>query len=103
MPTPRLDRLASVHVFHRLSRITNGPSARRIPILMYHSIQDTLSGGGPYYETTTSPAVFERHMRFLSDHGYSAITLQQAVTVLGQPGGVERPVAITFDDGCRSF
>jgi peptidoglycan/xylan/chitin deacetylase (PgdA/CDA1 family) len=70
---------------------------------MYHGIGDALSGGGPYYETTTSPAVFERHMRFLSDHAYSAVTLQQAVTALQRPSGIERRVVVTFDDGCRSF
>jgi peptidoglycan/xylan/chitin deacetylase (PgdA/CDA1 family) len=102
MPAIRFDRFASVHLFHPLSRRTSASSVGRIPILMYHAIQEAPSGGGPYYETSTSPEVFARHMKFLSDHGYTTITLQQAIPALNQPLVGKRPVVLTFDDGFRS-
>lgn len=102
MPALRLDRFASVRLFHPLSRRKNRPNSGRIPILMYHAIEDAPSDWGPYYETSTSPAVFARHMQYLSENGYTTITLGQAITALGKPWGEKRPVVLTFDDGCRS-
>jgi peptidoglycan/xylan/chitin deacetylase (PgdA/CDA1 family) len=102
MPALRLDRFASLHLFHPLSRRRNGSPTARIPILMYHAIQDAPSGGGPYYETTTSPAVFAGHMKYLSDNGYVTITLKQALSSFSQPVPHKSPVVLTFDDGFRS-
>jgi len=102
MPALRLDRFASVHLFHPLSRRKNRQVIGRIPILMYHAIEDAPYDWGPYYETSTSPAVFARHMQYLSENGYTTITLRQAITALGKPWGEKRPVVLTFDDGCRS-
>ena len=98
----RPDRLATLYFFRPLGRLF-GRVAPGVPILMYHSIQEPESIGGPYYETSTSPAVFTRHMKFLSDHGYTAMTLDRAIRSLGKAHGEARPVVLTFDDGCRSF
>jgi hypothetical protein len=98
MPEIRLDRFAALHLFPR-----RAPCLGRIPILMYHAIQDTLAGGGAYYETSTSPSVFAGHMKYLSDNGYSTITLDEAARAVGKSLGDKRPVVLTFDDGYRNF
>jgi peptidoglycan/xylan/chitin deacetylase (PgdA/CDA1 family) len=70
---------------------------------MYHDIQETHSGLGKYYETSTSPAVFAQHMRYLSENGYFTTTLEGVVNGFGNPPGAHRPVVVTFDDGLRTF
>ncbi len=85
----------------------------RIPILMYHSISDADEKGvHPYFRTSTSPAVFAEHMRFLHDNGYSVIGLNDAVSILNsvakgemaqQSSIANKYVVLTFDDGFRDF
>ncbi len=85
----------------------------RIPILMYHSISDVDEKGvHPYFRTTTSPAVFAEHMRFLHDNRYSVIGLNEAVSILDNRAKGEtaqssntakKYVVLTFDDGFRDF
>ncbi len=102
MPTFRPDRFASVHLFHPLTRCMNRKAAGRIPILMYHAIENVPSYRSPYYETSTSPYMFARHMKFLSENGYETVTLEQAIAAFDKPLGERRPIVLTFDDGYRS-
>lgn len=99
----RLDRIASVHLAHPINRVWNRRRNTRIPILMYHSISDGTGEQHPYYETSTSPTVFEHHMRFLLQHGYSTIGLGEAVNSLQVQKPGPKSVVITFDDGYRDF
>ena len=93
----RIDRLATLYVFHPLA--ARGRSGHRsVPILMYHSISDADDFRHPYFQTTTSPARFAEQMGFLSQNGYSAIRLTQAMST-----PASKPVVITFDDGYRDF
>ena len=67
-----------------------------VPVLMYHSVDEKAK------ETKLSvcPASFEEQMKFLSEHKYNVITLQElADTVKKGRGFPSRTVAITFDDG----
>ena len=60
--------------------VSRGPT---LPILMYHSISDRREAGiSPYFGTTTSPVVFERHLSCLRDNGFRAVTLAEAVAAL---------------------
>ncbi len=99
----RLDRLLTVHLFYPYANTTAGQRTGRIPILMYHSIQDGVSSRTPYFETATSTSTFAQHMEFLSRTGYLPITLERAVAALEEPSGDRRPVVLTFDDGYRNF
>jgi peptidoglycan/xylan/chitin deacetylase (PgdA/CDA1 family) len=74
-----------------------------IPILMYHSISAQIGRTHPYYETKTALEVFARHMKFLRDNGYIAITLETASQSLFENKDVTKYVVITFDDGFRDF
>lgn len=100
---PRIDRLATIGLFHPLARALRLQRNTRIPVLMYHSISENKGTRHPYYETNTSPAQFDQQMRFLREKGYSAISLAEAVDRLDS-GSIERSqVVITFDDGFRDF
>ncbi len=103
MPQFRADRFASIYAFHPLQRLRT--QRNRIPILMYHSISDSdESDRHPYYRTTTAPATFDRHLRFLHDSGYRTIGIGDAVQQLSaHPNKSEKVVVITFDDGFEDF
>lgn len=118
----RLDRLLTLHFFGSVIGMSQRSSDLKIPILMYHSIaRDVDDNVPPYYRTVTTPETFEMHMEFLSQAGYEALTLSEAVRllqgvsdqVIQQPlmatelrksaDSLRRPVVITFDDGFRDF
>jgi peptidoglycan/xylan/chitin deacetylase (PgdA/CDA1 family) len=100
----RLDRFLTIYYFHPLA-IRSHSSAEKIPILMYHGISDDkLNSIHPYYETTTSPAIFARQMGFLKENGYQAIGLEELpATLSGQVNRGRKCVVITFDDGLLDF
>lgn len=106
----RLDRFLTLRVFAHLPSVRRQqPDRHTLPILMYHSISDDTDDDlNPYFRTVTSRAAFERQMRFLSESGYRAMTLSQAVRAMRDSSQAERkvatalrPVVITFDDGFR--
>lgn len=100
----RGDALATLYFFHPLRKLS--PSRRvRVPILMYHSISDSdESPTHPYYRTTTSPAVFARHMQFLHENNYLAVNPSDAVACIEASDlGAAQRVVITFDDGFQDF
>jgi peptidoglycan/xylan/chitin deacetylase (PgdA/CDA1 family) len=99
----RVDRAVSVGLVHPVrSALARKPGAR-IPILMYHGIRDGVGVRHPYFETNTSPRVFQQHMQYLYDHGFAAVHLHEAIETLCQDEDASRHVVITFDDGYRDF
>ena len=105
MPSIRTDRIATLYFFRPLHKLAGESSVKRIPILMYHSISESEKDGRhPYFETRTSPRVFEQHMKFLRDHNYSVISPDAVVAKFGVQGFEKQKYAvITFDDGFRDF
>ncbi|HVB56406.1 MAG TPA: polysaccharide deacetylase family protein [Candidatus Acidoferrales bacterium] len=99
----RLDRLVSLHLVHPARQMFRQQHQGRIPILMYHSIQEGSSDRRPYYNINTSPAQFQQQMKFLRDEGYRAVHLDAAVKSLERGEHNSRHVVITFDDGYRDF
>lgn len=70
----------------------------RIPILTYHSIDES----GSVISTKTE--TFRWQMKLLSESGYRVVTLADLISLLG--GGEELPdklAALTFDDGFQNF
>jgi len=102
----RIDRLLTLYLFYYAMAVMRRPSEWRIPILMYHSIsEDNVSSRThPYYQTNTSPAIFEAHMEYLYKNNYRIVGLKEAVKLLrnGEKDKVKYAV-ITFDDGFRDF
>ena len=106
MPELRTDRLITTKVFEPLRRLGLGVrSSGKLPVLMYHSISE--DGGNDfsgYYRVTTTPGIFERHMRLLHEGGYTVVGLEKGLDLLLQRGvKTEKLVALTFDDGFRDF
>ena len=69
-------------------------SAAGVPILAYHKVSED----DEIY--SVKPAEFEKQMRYLSDHGYTAISLTEMLEAFaGKRDMPAKPVIITFDDG----
>lgn len=72
--------------------------SQRIPIITYHSVDDSGS------VVSTSPAVFQRQMKYLSDAGYTSLPLRELVSSLKEGSDLpSKPVVLTFDDGFKNF
>ena len=72
--------------------------ATRLPVLLYHHVGPPRPGTMP--GITTSPARFERQMRWLARRGYTGICPADWVRWLREGKGLPRkPVLLTFDDG----
>lgn len=71
---------------------------------MYHSIsEDILRNSHPYFDINTPPALFESHMRYLRNHGYSTIGFRELEGAAAAQSEIKNPVVITFDDGYADF
>jgi peptidoglycan/xylan/chitin deacetylase (PgdA/CDA1 family) len=105
MPSFRLDRFLTLCFFHPLIRRKGPVDAKKIPILMYHSISDdNESTTHPYYHINTTPAVFTEQMRFLSENDYSVVDLHDLKNCFDRNNNLTRKfVVITFDDGYLDF
>jgi peptidoglycan/xylan/chitin deacetylase (PgdA/CDA1 family) len=95
----------SLYAFRPLMEMNVISNRRALPILMYHSIsEDAEPNASPYYKTTTRPALFAQHLRWLSDAGFRSVGLEDGIRIAQQGNGAqEKAVVITFDDGFRDF
>lgn len=77
------------------------PRVARVPILMYHYISAPPADADVYRkDLSVPPERFESHLRYLHEHGYRTVTLDDLLAFLA--GGTAlppRPVILTFDDG----
>ena len=68
----------------------------RIPILMYHSIDDSLAAA------CVRPKCFEEQMAYLKHVGYEAVDLDAVFSYMTIGVSLpSKPIVITFDDGYR--
>lgn len=77
--------------------------AKKIPILMYHSI--ACDASPKFRQFAVSPTLFAEQMAYLDRCRYTPITVTRLVHMRSQAGHLlpERPVVITFDDGFADF
>lgn len=101
----RTERLTTLYLVRPVRRICAAPNCLRIPILMYHSISDRDQNAGHNdLALHTSPLVFETHLKYLSENGYTSISPADVVGLLSSERAMDKKyVAITFDDGYRDF
>lgn len=73
-----------------------------VPILMYHSVNTTVSGSFGAY--TVTPTRLAEHLDALREAGWQSVTVTEAAQGLTQPESApKRMVALTFDDGFADF
>ena len=70
---------------------------RAVPALMYHSISKRPAGWTE--DLCVPPEVFEEHLKYLKEHGYTVVTARQATILLKSRQNVMNTVVLTFDDG----
>lgn len=77
------------------------PASAHVPVLMYHYVEIPPPNAERLRrDLTTTPEEFEAQLQFLSDNGYTTISLDQLYDYLslGDPLPA-KPVVLTFDDG----
>lgn len=71
-----------------------------VPILMYHKVENVPNLGAD----VVSPKVFEWQMKYLKEHGYSVVPLEQIISLIAASKPLpRRTVVLTFDDGYENF
>jgi peptidoglycan/xylan/chitin deacetylase (PgdA/CDA1 family) len=83
---------------------SSGSLSATVPILMYHQIRDLPANASADDLTwTVSPASLAAQLGYLSDKGYTTISLDQLLDGFsGQSPLPPKPVVITFDDGWKT-
>lgn len=71
-------------------------AGRKVPILIYHSINEFHGQG--YKELYVTPKNFEKQIIYLRDHGYTLLTFDRWQDI----NKVNKPIFITFDDGYKN-
>lgn len=72
--------------------------SRQLPIIMYHSVVNDPSLAGDYVVT---PAELEEDLVWLSENGYTAVLPRELPDFVEGGGELpEKPVILSFDDGC---
>lgn len=72
-----------------------------LPIIMYHSVVEREGNCGEY---VTDSMTLRADIEYLIKNGYTAVTFSQVIDYVykGKPLP-EKPVVLTFDDGCYNF
>jgi len=73
----------------------------KIPILVYHHVRPQEGWGKSTWswKMTVTPQTFEKQMKWLVDHNYTAVDLNTFMSIVrGEMLGPVKPVVITFDD-----
>jgi peptidoglycan/xylan/chitin deacetylase (PgdA/CDA1 family) len=78
------------------------PFTGPVPIIEYHAIQPPVAGA-QYPRLFVPQADFVEQMKWLDDHGYEGVTLDQVEDAWYADGELPpKPVVLTFDDGYLS-
>ena len=92
-----------VFVFFYTTKMTevlpvfNQENGIKLPVLMYHSVNDDVSKTGKYVITKNK---FEEDIKYLKKQGYNTVSAKQLIkyVYLGEDLP-ENPIVLTFDDG----
>ena len=77
-------------------------TAKRVPILMYHSISQHATAR--FKRFAVSPSLFDKHLTHLRCNGYTPLTVTEYMHACTRGETLpERPVVLTFDDGFADF
>ncbi len=87
-----LKRLAQTAI--RVVPLMRGRGAELVPVLRYHSLDETGSC------ISTPPSAFRAHLAFLARHGLRAVSLRDHALL--DPDEAAATVVVTFDDGFQN-
>lgn len=93
--------LATADSCDAASSMSSVASTKKIPILVYHHIRSTKSYPTSTwsYKMSVSPDVFSKQLKWISDRGYTTISLDTYASIMkGEIAGPAKPLVITFDD-----
>ncbi len=86
--------------------ITPPPTGRvvRVPVLMYHYIQNSDGRDGLTQDLSVSPEMIDAQLNYLVTQGFTSISPEELYLALvkNQPLP-SKPIMLTFDDGYRDF
>ncbi|RHW38091.1 polysaccharide deacetylase family protein [Neobacillus notoginsengisoli] len=71
-------------------------AAKKIPILIYHSIAEYQGSGQK--ELYVTPENFQKQMEYLKENGFTPLTFEQ----WGEVDRIPKPIFITVDDGYKN-
>lgn len=70
------------------------------PVLMYHGVGPAKAGWPK--SLLMDPALFESHLKYLKEQGYTIVSVEQLAHRLEQKQSVDKYVALSFDDGYKN-
>ena len=85
-----------LHMFISYTASTSVKEGAKVPIIMYHSILKDSKRHGKF---VISPDTFENDLKYLTEHGYTTIVMQDLIDYVNGGTLPEKPVMLTFDDG----
>lgn len=71
------------------------------PVLMYHAVGDEDGADWPA-SLIMKPQLFEFHLQYLTEQGYTIVSVEQLAHRLEQGASVDKYVALSFDDGYKN-
>lgn len=71
------------------------------PILMYHAVGDEEGADWPA-SLIMKPRLFESHLQYLTEQGYTIVSVEELAHRLEQGASVDKYVALSFDDGYKN-
>jgi peptidoglycan/xylan/chitin deacetylase (PgdA/CDA1 family) len=89
--------------------VTSAPrlsaGSTNIPIVMFHYIRSVDGGKDPLgFALSVTPENFEGELRYLQDHNYHTVSLDDAHAAITKGASLPpKPVILTFDDGYIDF
>lgn len=89
--------IAGFNAVTRAVSAKNSVSGIRLPIIMYHSMLKEAGRQGKY---VISPSQFENDLKYLKEHGYTAIYMKDLLDYENNAKPMpSKPIMLTFDDG----
>lgn len=71
------------------------------PVLMYHAVGEEEGTDWPP-SLIMKPQLFESHLQYLKEQGYTIVSVEQLARRLEQGASVDKYVALSFDDGYKN-
>ncbi len=90
--------------YFTLRKKTNESSFLRMPILMYHHIEDLPEDASKEWkDLTVTPSMFKEQMKYLYENNYNPITFEKFIDLLNNGKEIpENYLIISFDDGWKN-